>query len=105
MKGSCRGENVRVKCQDARYVIETNSKVTLFTAIHDEFLDHRGANLERFRELSQVIHKFQLDRFVDLGQLLKQPGKDDLLKWLYIFLHFRVGPNLCEDRRDLLADG
>src|SRR5271170_361277 len=105
MKGSCRGENVRVKCQDTRDVIETNSKIALFTAVHDEFLNHRGANLERFGELSQIIHKFQLDGFVDLGQLLKQSGQDNLLQRLHIFLHFRIGPDLRENRRDLLADG
>src|SRR4051812_6918340 len=98
MKGSCRGEDVRVKCQDTRDVIETYSKVTLFTPVHDEFLDHSGADLERFGELSQIIHKFQLDRFVDLRELLKQSGQDNLLQWLHIFLHFRISPNLRENR-------
>ena len=52
-------------------MIKSNSEVALLAAIHDELLDHCRGHSERRRELSQVVDKAELNRLVDLRELLE----------------------------------
>ena len=79
MQGLGRGEDVRVKREHTGHMVNTNSQVALFAAIHDELLDHRWSNLKWLWELRELMDKLQFNRFVNLGELLEQPRENDLL--------------------------
>lgn len=105
VKGTSRREDVRVESQDTSSVVDTDGQVTLLATVHDEFLNCGGAHLELLGELSEVENKLELDSLVDLGKLLEEAGKNDLLERQDVLLHLRVGGNLGKNRRDSLADG
>src|SRR5689334_14781896 len=86
-------------------MIDADGQVALLASIHNEFLDRSAGNLEGIGELSKIENKLDLDRVVDLGQLLEEPSENNLLKRADVFLHFLVCTNFSQDWGDLLADG
>ena len=98
-------EDVSVKGQDTRGMVDADGEIALLAAVHDELFNHGRGHLEGVGELSQVQDKGELDGLVDLRELLEEAGQDDLLQRQNVLLHVLVGTDLGQDGRNLLADG
>jgi hypothetical protein len=105
MAGFGGGEDVVVEAQDASGVGHADGEITLLVTVHDELLDSATSNLVGLGELGQALNEREVNSLVDLGELLEQAGKDNLLERENVLLHLRVGTNLGENGGDLLANG
>ncbi|KAL2129088.1 hypothetical protein VTI74DRAFT_8266 [Chaetomium olivicolor] len=86
-------------------MIHADGEIALLVAVHDKLLDGSARDLEGLGELGKALDELEIDRLVDLGELLEQAGKDDLLERSNVLLHLLVGANLGKNRGNLLANG
>ena len=100
----CGGEDVSVEGKDTSGVVHADGEISLLVSVHDELLDGVTGDLEWCWELREVLDELEIDGLVDLGQLLEESGKDNLLEWRNVLGHLLIGTDLCENWGDLLAD-
>lgn len=86
-------------------MIHADRKITLLVTVHDELLNSAASDLVGLGELGQALNEGEVNSLVDLGELLEETGKDNLLERENVLLHLSIGTNLGKDRRNLLADG
>ena len=86
-------------------MVGADGEIALLATVHDELLNGTCADVERLRELGKAEHKLDLNRVVDLGQLLEEAGENNLLERANVLFHTLISTDLRQDGGDLLANG